>query len=201
MIKQELHRKQSWHIPPPVAATAPFAMPAEAPLYRKNEKRAVGETYQIEEIPQILLRNILLAVLLFYNIGSCAQEAVHTIYKKGQAVLSVQSGEAGCRFTLSSGKNKNDCKSGNSAAIAESDAPGLFRLLSGLRDFVRYKEDRPMTVRLNDSIQAEKRGFQTGYIRILVDGTPDNTAISHKELEEMFRKFTAWCNKNEIDYY
>ncbi|MBF0647970.1 hypothetical protein IR083_03970 [Dysgonomonas sp. GY75] len=146
-------------------------------------------------------KNLLLAILLILTIGISAQIPVRTIYKKGEVVLSVHSDGAACRFTLSSGKNKNTGSSGSIATLAESDAPGISAFLSGLRDFVTLKEDRPMAIRLNDSVRIEKRGFHTEYIRITVDGSSGHVRLSHKELDKLYKEFIAWCDKNDIDYY
>ena len=193
-------KHQSEHFTPPVAFMAPSGMPPEAPLYRENEKRVVGETYRIQEIDQALLRNILLAVMLFYNIFTCAQIPVRTIHKEGAVVLSVRGCGAGVRFTLSAGENKNAGSPSGIAPVVESDAPGMFRFLSGLRDFIGLKEDRPMTVRLNDSVRIEKPGFQTGLIQIYEDGVAGYVQLSHNELDKLYKEFIAWRQKNDIDY-
>ncbi|GAB6122976.1 hypothetical protein JCM30204_41250 [Dysgonomonas termitidis] len=149
----------------------------------------------------MIMKQIFLAALFIYTTGISAQVPVQTVYKKGGIVLSAVRDDADSRFTLSSGKNKNSGSSGSNMTIAESDAPGLFRLLSALRDFVLLKEDRPMTLRLSDSVYVEKRSWHTESIWISVQGSAGHMRLSKKELEELFGKFTAWCDKNDIDYY
>jgi hypothetical protein len=146
-------------------------------------------------------KNLLPAILLILTIGISAQIPVRTICKKGEAVLSVHKAGAACRFTLSSGKNKNTGSSGSIATVAESDAPGIFGFLTDLRDFVPLKEDRPMAIRLNDSIRIVTCGFHTEYMWITVDGSAGHVRLSHKDLDKLYKEFIAWCDKNDIDYH